>query len=149
MAGYGPPPKDPSERRRRNEDNVPRKEIPATPPDSYPPLPNADRYSEATQTWYQTWANAPQANRFLSTDWQRLHMLAPLVELYYFEPDKSIMAEIRLNEAALGATEADRLRLRWDIEVPKPDMASKPMAAAQMKQRQNRRANVLRLVDEA
>lgn len=43
-------------------------------------------------------------------------MLAPLVEAYWAEPNVRVLGEIRLNESLLGATEADRARLRWDLK---------------------------------
>lgn len=86
-----------------------------------PELPGADKFSAATNTWYLTWARSPQASTFTSTEWLRLHMLAPLVEAYYTSPDKNLMAEIRLNESKLGATLEDRLRMRLKIEEPQPD----------------------------
>jgi hypothetical protein len=42
-------------------------------------------------------------------------MLVPLVEKFYAEPTASLHAEIRLTEARLGATVADRMGLRWRI----------------------------------
>lgn len=143
MAGMGPPPKDPSQRRRRNADTIERKRL-DDQPRSHPPLPGADNYLPQTISWYETWANSPQASRFLATDWQRLHMLAPLVDAYWMQPDKQIMSEIRLNEASLGATEADRLRLRWDIAPPeKPSIAKTP---SKDPAQEDRRAQAMRLV---
>jgi hypothetical protein len=52
---------------------------------------------------------------FTATDWQRLHMLAPLVEQYFAEPKQALLAEIRLNEQLLGATVVDRQRARMRI----------------------------------
>jgi hypothetical protein len=46
-------------------------------------------------------------------------MLAPLVEQYHEEPKTALLAEIRLNEERLGATVADRQRLRMRLEGPK------------------------------
>jgi hypothetical protein len=45
-------------------------------------------------------------------------MLAPLVDEYFRAPTKELLAEIRLNEAKLGATPEDRQRLRWKIDPP-------------------------------
>jgi hypothetical protein len=141
MAGQGRIPRDPSQQHPRAK-KVERTKIEA-PPAQYPPLPNAEAYLPMTRSWYETWGTSPQASRFLATDWQRLHMLARLVDLFWLEGDKGTMAEIRLNEASLGATEADRLRLHWDIEVPKPE---NQRAAGTPKRRQDRRDGVMRLV---
>jgi hypothetical protein len=55
-------------------------------------------------------------------------MLAPLIEQYFVEPSRQTLAEIRLNEAKLGATAEDRERLRWRIEEP-PDTDDEPQRA--------------------
>jgi hypothetical protein len=46
-------------------------------------------------------------------------MLAPLVEQYHAEPKPALLSEIRLNEERMGATVADRQRLRMKLEGPK------------------------------
>jgi hypothetical protein len=124
MAGRGPVPgfgaKPPGQRRRRNRE-TPRLLLGA-PPDEWPALP-WDGASEQTQEWYRTWATSRQASQFTPTDWLRLHELAPIVDAFYaavmdgrVEKDaKDLMSEIRLNEALLGATILDRMRLRWDL----------------------------------
>jgi hypothetical protein len=91
-----------------------------------PRLPGARAYSAATRRWYAVWTSAEQAEKFTPTDWQRLHMLAPLVDAYFASPSKELMAEIRLNESKLGATAEDRQRLRWDLG---PPPATRPVAA--------------------
>ncbi|MDH6709758.1 hypothetical protein P3T27_006507 [Kitasatospora sp. MAA19] len=145
MAGVGPAPKDPSQRRRRNADPVAGAVLPAAGPDGPTPvLPGGHDYDSRTLAWYETWRSSPQAALFLATDWQRLHMLAQLVEQYWTEPKKELLSEIRLNEAALGATAADRARLRWSVaepEVPVRKRAAAGRAAA------SRRDRVLRVVD--
>ncbi len=54
-------------------------------------------------------------------------MLAPLVEQYFAEPKTGLLAEIRLNEERLGATVADRMRLR--MRLPGPQTDTKPKLA--------------------
>jgi hypothetical protein len=83
-----------------------------------PKLPGASGFSAATRRWYRTWCESPQAVTFTVTDWQRLHMLAHLVERYFQSPSKDVLAEIRLNESLLGATHVDRLKARIKIERP-------------------------------
>jgi hypothetical protein len=48
-------------------------------------------------------------------------MLAPLVDAYFKEPTRNLFAEIRLNEAKLGATPEDRLRLSWRLDASPDD----------------------------
>jgi hypothetical protein len=119
MSGRGRVPKDPEMRVRRNK-GPEIVELEADRADKPPELPGADGYREKTRNWYRTWCESPQRTQFLATDWQRLHMLAPLVDAF-FDPAKrprertALLAEIRLNEQKLGATPEDRLRLRWNL----------------------------------
>lgn len=114
MAGSGPPPNP--NRRRRNTDTY--ADVAAYVEDDGAvrgPEPDAD-WSSGVRAWWDTWRRAPQAKTFLGTDWQRLRMLAPLVERYMSAPDKGILAEIRLNESLLGATHVDRLKARIEVQ---------------------------------
>lgn len=145
MAGTGPLPTDPSQRRRRNADPT-STVLPAGGPEGpTPDLPGGHDYDSRTLAWYETWRSSPQAATFLPTDWQRLHMLAELVQQYWEEPRKELLAEVRLNEASLGGTAADRMRLRWTVAEPPAPASKRPTsrggAAA------SRRDRVLRVVD--
>lgn len=80
-----------------------------------PPLPEAKTYSAAVRRWYSVWLDTPQSSVFTPSEWQVLHMLAPIVELYHAKPSAALHAEIRVSEAKLGATREDRLRLGWYI----------------------------------
>lgn len=139
MAGHGPPPAE--SKRRRNQDvfadhavTVP----PAGPAASTPELPGAEQYVPATLGWYATWCSSPQAAVFVVTDWQRLHMLAPLVDAYWRKPTKELLAEIRLNESLLGATHVDRMRARIKVETPKL-ASSEASDVADMAERRRKR----------
>lgn len=134
MAGNGPPPSE--HKRRRNADEF--EEHAVTVEDDGqvhgPPLPFSSLYGPRTVDWYETWQRAPQAAAFTVTDWQRLHMLAPIVDAYWLEPTTKLFAEIRLNESLLGATHVDRMRGRIKVDTPKkpgrlpadvPDMAER------------------------
>ncbi|MGH9169100.1 MAG: hypothetical protein ACRD02_14855 [Acidimicrobiia bacterium] len=85
-------------------------------------MPKGQDLLPATKAWWETWTGSPQAARFTATSWQRLLMLVPLVDMYFREPSKELMAEIRQNESKLGATPEDLQRLRWKMEPapPKP-----------------------------
>lgn len=127
MAGVGRVPSP--NRRRKNADPVATTVLPA---DGYtgpsPDLPGGHDYDTRTLGWYETWRASPQAATFLATDWQRLHMLAELVEKYWKEPAKELLSEIRLNEAAIGGTPADRMRLRWSLGHPEVGRGSERAA---------------------
>ena len=118
MAGRGPTPKNPEDRQRRHA-TVPMTELVlGDTPVNAPKLPGATKLLKATRDWYANWCASPNASQFTITDWQRLHMLSLLVDEFYRKPEKTLMAEIRLNESELGATVASRQRLRWTVKQP-------------------------------
>ncbi|MGZ0151885.1 phage terminase small subunit [Kribbella sp. WER1] len=117
----GPAPK--ANKRRRNADTFTPDTVVRAEPASAPTL--VGDYDERTVAWYNVWANSPQAVLFTVTDWQRLIMLAVLVERYFEAASNpairsttvtQILAEIRQNEALLGATHVDRLKGRIKVE---------------------------------
>lgn len=119
MAGYGPPPAEQKRHRVPDRYEGLQTTVPADGEAVAPALPG--RWPKVVTEWYKTWTLSPQAQAFTVTDWQRLHMLAPLVAKYFKDPDRGLMAEIRLNESLLGATHADRLRARIKLaEEPSP-----------------------------
>jgi len=120
MGGMGPAPAE--KRRRYNKDTFTEGTVtvPADVPVDAPELPDFEDYSTAVLRWYNTWCASPQAALFTPTDWQRLHMLAPLVDEYFGKPSTKLMAEIRISESLLGATHVDRMRGRIKLEKPKP-----------------------------
>ncbi|HEV2069475.1 MAG TPA: hypothetical protein VGR26_06755 [Acidimicrobiales bacterium] len=125
MGSRGVPPKDPAKRQRRNKPPE-LEELPASHDGEVPPLPGRSKYLRRTRDWYDTWARSPQASAFAGTDWGRLHMVAALVDAYWREPKASLMSEIRLNEAKLGATIEDRQRLRWKLPGPEHEPEEAP-----------------------
>lgn len=132
MAGFGPPPAE--NRRRRNKDEFEEGAVAVSAGSGVdaPELPNAGMYGPQTLAWYANWCRAPQAAVFTVTDWQRLHMLAPLVEEYWGAPSTKLLAEIRLNESLLGATHLDRLRGRIKVEQPQREAVRGPAQVADM-----------------
>jgi hypothetical protein len=119
MAGNGPPPKENAVR--RNLVDLSHLEGDPDIPERMKKLFKRDGYSVATQRWWDTWADSDQSESFKATDWQRLQMLAPLVEAYFRRPGHNALAEIRQNESLLGATVTDRMRLRMNKAEPKKD----------------------------
>lgn len=113
----------PQEGRSRDRDEVPQIDLSGSKTRGRHPFPvtyMADgedvRCLPITKRRWETWRTSPQAEEFTATDWLRLESLVPLWDQYHRTGDVKLMAEIRLNEAALGATPADRLRLRWRID---------------------------------
>ncbi|MEU7830395.1 hypothetical protein [Nonomuraea sp. NPDC049129] len=119
MAGRGPAPKENAVR--RNAVDLSHLEGDEDVPDKLKKLFKRDSYSVATLRWWDTWAESEQSESFKATDWQRLQMLAPLVEAYYRRPGHNALAEIRQNESLLGATVTDRMRLRMGKPEKKGD----------------------------
>lgn len=78
-------------------------------------LTRTSDWSDYTLHWYSTWRTAPQAQLFEDTDWQRLGMLAFIVERFQARPAAAALQEIRMNEERLGATVTDRMRGRMSI----------------------------------
>src|SRR5690606_31823523 len=81
-----------------------------------PPL-EAD-HDPRTVAWWEAWRSSPMADQFTVNDLQRLVMLIELVDRYWAEPKATVLAEIRLNESALGATVLDRRRLGVTVKTP-------------------------------
>lgn len=115
----GPTPKADEKRQRRNEPTFASIELDRDAKVKAPVLPQRSKLLARTRGWYETWASSPQAAQFLGTDWQRLQMLALVVDDFFraSEPGlrQKLLAEIRSQEAKLGGTPEDRLRLRWRL----------------------------------
>lgn len=130
MGGRGPVPQ---EKRSRDRDEVPKTDLSGSRGRKYHPFP--PRYGPpgeevaclpGTRRIWETWRTSPQAEAFTATDWLRLEALVPLWDQYLRTGEVKLMAEIRLNEASLGATPADRLRLRWRIDGEGSERGSTP-----------------------
>ena len=127
MAGRGPAPKPPEQRRRRNKPKV-EAELPAEGyTGAFPVLAKSYRVEKArltflaeTREWYACWAHSPMACEFAGTDWTRLQMLARLVDGFYRIPTSPLLAEIRLQEGLFGGSPLDRRRLGFRIAPAEP-----------------------------
>lgn len=136
MGGRGPAPKAGEDLRRRNREQAFETLPSAGNTKAYPPLPKTYRtgtvvtkdkaerqrtrvlrntFLPETKAWYETWATSPQATKFTAVTWQRLRMLATVVDLYEREPSTKLLGEIRLQEASFGGTPLDLMRLRWSV----------------------------------
>lgn len=164
MAGFGPPPKDPDKRARRNKDAVALKVVPATPVEQ-PPLPTfyvtvtgddgkehkkRFRWPKATRTWWKMWKDSPLSADFTETDWSFLLDTA-LLHADVWSGNHRMAPELRLRVAKFGATPEDRARLRItfatadDVEAGSAFTERSPMGGA----RSRARARSLRAVDGA
>lgn len=110
----GPPPSE--HKRRRNAD--PYAGLHSTVVDDGEltgPGLEGSSWSAAARSYWEIWRRSPMAKAFLETDWARLRMVLLLVEDYLKHPTAQKLTAIQSNEAALGATVADRLRIRMRV----------------------------------
>lgn len=123
MAGRGPAPKDPSERRRRNVAE-PLKVVTDDGKIHGPELPDSFDWPDVTRDWWETWRKSPQAQTFTDTDWSFLVDTAVLHAEFWLG-ERSLAAELRLRAAKFGATPEDRARLKIAVGEPsaRPDRA--------------------------
>lgn len=143
MAGRGPAPKSPEERRRRN-----------AAPDLHvvhsdgkpcgPTLPPDIDWPDATLAWWETWRTSAQAKTFTETDWSFLLDTA-LLHMDFWDGDRSVASELRLRAAKFGATPEDRARLKLEVgKTQQPPAATKKPA-----KKAARRTRVLQVVEDA
>jgi hypothetical protein len=131
MGGAQMPGPVPQETKRRR--NKPTIDPTTVPPGAYsgetPELPNAEKYSERTLVWYQTWRECEQAETFTKTAWLSLHMLADLVEEYYKKPTANTWAQIKQTQTGLLALPADQRRVGFKVKDPKKETTTKTSGA--------------------
>jgi hypothetical protein len=140
MAGRGPAPKDPAQRRRRNADPVPTQVVVDDGEVRGPELPGEFDWPSATMRWWETWRSSPQAQTFTSTDWDFLIDTA-LLHAEYWAGNTAVGAELRLRVAKFGATPEDRARLRLQVgerEEEKTPASKAPPNVARLEDRRKR-----------
>lgn len=117
MAGRGPAPKDPADRRRRNATPA---AVPLAADDELrgPDLPEEVKWPTQTVKWWRTWRESPQAQTFTDTDWSFLLDTA-VMHSEFWQGNLALAAELRLRVAKFGATPEDRARLRMSVGEPK------------------------------
>lgn len=120
MAGTGPLPK--AERQRERDTKRRQGEFVTVTRDGVlrgPTLATAtgiSTWEPGTLAWWETWRLAPQAAVFETTDWGALARVAGLYDANLRRPSAAAASEVRMTEAALGGSFADRLRARIRIE---------------------------------
>ncbi len=117
MAGKGPAPK-PAHMRQHRLKKAGATTLDTNAARQVPVLPNPDgrEWHKLTRAWWKHVWESPMAGEYLETDIDGLGRLAILVDEYYWEPDKNLLAEIRLQEARFGLSPVDRSRLQWDFK---------------------------------
>lgn len=143
MPGHGPPPKDPSQRIRRNKPATPALTVEPDDEIRGPELPEGFDWPPATVAWWELWRRSPQAQSFVDTDWSFLLDTAVLHADYWLG-DRSVAAELRLRAAKFGATPEDRMRLKLSIGTPPAKSQPKAPTAAS----KDRKSRLLRAVGD-
>jgi hypothetical protein len=113
----GPPPKPPSQRRRRNADPQ-FKTLPAEGrQEPVPDLPErASGWLPSTRDWWERIWKSPMATQWIEADFDTIHRLALMQDAEARGEGGTVLRrEIRLLEDAFGLNPASRARLRWQI----------------------------------
>jgi hypothetical protein len=139
MAGRGPAPKDPSERRRLNRPD-PLTVVCADGELHGPELPETHDWPVATVVWWGVWRSCAQAATFTDTDWSFLLDTAVLHAEFWLG-NQGVAGELRLRVAKFGATPEDRARLKFTVGEP-----DKPLAPARLRASRSRRERLLKAV---
>lgn len=71
-----------------------------------------------TMMWWQRWRISPMAAMFTDVAWGELAALALLYDQYLADPTPKLHAELRVAQAAFGATPRDLDSLRWQVDGP-------------------------------
>lgn len=145
MAGRGPAPKDPAQRRRRNKAESVTELTPVNVMQG-PELPDDFEWPAATRTWWDTWRRSAQAQTFVETDWSFLLDTA-VMHAEYWLGNRALAGELRLRVAKFGATPEDRARLRLSVGEPKPG-AKGPVKGLQQKGGAERQQRLLKVVGD-
>lgn len=111
MAGRGPQPKAPGRRVGHSKDSNPTTTIRFELADQ-PDLPECIEWHLRTRQWWKMWAESPQAEHFMATDWDFLLDTALMHHAMWSKGQWTLAAEVRLRVAKFGATPEDRARLR-------------------------------------
>lgn len=111
MAGFGPAPKDPATRARRNKDPNPTIRLPFQPY-APPDLPAEIEWHPVTARLWEVWRNSPMAAIMGETDWAYMLDTALMHNAMWSKGRWEFAAEVRLRLAQFGATPLDRMRLR-------------------------------------
>lgn len=125
MAGMGPPPKHPSQRRRTN----PALELTKLPAEGRgepaPDWPLPRQVSAERVVWMELW-RTPQSVAWERLGWTRsvARYCRGLVEAEKRNASAALLSEVRQMEDRLGLTPMAMLRLRWEIVPGEPDITS-------------------------
>lgn len=82
------------------------------------PRSEGDEWHPMTVAWWEEWRHSPQAAAMATeVDWRYLLDTALLHHQYWKNGRWEFANEIRMREAKLGATSADRRALKFELEI--------------------------------
>jgi hypothetical protein len=127
----GPPPKRSDQRRRRNKVNVDRVELDEVV--SVPALDIEDAHPLAVD-FYESLRTSGQARYYEPSDWQRARIMAWSLSqmLNSGRPSAMLLAALQKDMDALLVSEAERRRVRMEIERTAADTSVEDAKVAQM-----------------
>lgn len=115
----GPAPKPQAMRQRRNKSAT--RATLTMPAEGSRPVPrmpmrsDGEKWHRLTRAWWRdVWAS-PMSSEYVEADKHALYRLAALIDQFWYEPNKELAGEIRLEQQAFGLTPLDRRRLEWSI----------------------------------
>lgn len=125
----GPPPKRSSERRRRNKEGAVDTAQALAGPVSQPPAD--DEWAPLARDWYEALALSGQARFYEPSDWQTARILASVLSrlVESDRPSAALLDSFMSGSARLLVTEADRRRMRLEIERVTDDGADAEVTA--------------------
>lgn len=131
----GPPPNP--QRVRRNADPYPTVKLTQSAKPRGPELPAdaldaGEEWHPRVVEWWEAWRRSPQASQMTTDpDWQELLVAARIYQDFWTSRRgrATRAAEMRMRVSAFGATYADRLRLRWELDLEDPAPVGDPSIA--------------------
>lgn len=146
MAGMGPPPKDPSTRRRRNKPDV-APVVLDVEPEGPPDMPEGE-WAPWVHRWWASWLEAPQAKLFTGPTWRALELMVPLAQAAS-DGRMDAIKELRLWQAGLGALPMDQRRMGMEVREKPSTVRERPSGGAVSDLAAERRERVRRALDGA
>lgn len=121
MAGKGPAPKRSDQRRRRNKEGGEVEKLHVIAEEVVRPEPN-ESWHYIALNWYNSLADSGQSIYYEPSDWQTAYITAELISAEFYDHmdgrkiRPTMIAEVRALMTELLTTEAERRRVRLEVE---------------------------------